>query len=42
MTGAMVGADFSIYVGVAQIPMYVLPLLLTPVYRRLTAVAQCS
>jgi len=42
MTGAMVGADFSIYVGVAQIPMYVLPLLLTPVYRRLTAVASSS
>lgn len=42
MTGAMAGTDFSIYVGVAQIPMYVLPLLLTPVYRRLTGIGGSS
>ena len=35
LSGGILGKDFQIYVGVAQIPMYVLPLVLTPLYRRL-------
>jgi BASS family bile acid:Na+ symporter len=42
MTETMVGPDFAIYVGVAQIPMYVLPVLLTPLYQRVSARAISS
>ena len=35
LSGGILGSDFQIYVGIAQIPMYVLPLVLTPLYRRL-------
>lgn len=42
MTGTMVGPDFAIYVGVAQIPMYVLPMLLAPLYHRIRALPMSS
>ena len=35
VTGGTAGAAFDLYVGVAQIPMYFAPLLLTPLARRL-------
>lgn len=34
VTGASAGAEFSLYVGIAQIPMYFAPLLLAPFVRR--------
>jgi BASS family bile acid:Na+ symporter len=35
VTGGTAGAAFDLYVGIAQIPMYFVPLLLTPLARRL-------
>ncbi len=34
ITGTMLGSDFLIFVAVAQIPMYLLPLIMKPVYTR--------
>ena len=35
LTAGFVGPDFALYVAMAQIPMYLLPLLARPIYRRL-------
>lgn len=37
ITGGIGGPDFFLFVGLAQIPMYILPALLAPVYRHLAA-----
>ena len=37
ITTGLVGPDFSIYVGVAQLPMYFVPMVLAPIVRRATA-----
>ena len=35
LTGDIFGADLALYVAMAQVPIYLLPLIARPVYRRL-------
>ncbi len=37
LTGSFVGPDLGLYVAMAQIPIYLLPLLAKPLYGRLLA-----
>ena len=34
LTGGLIGPDFALYVAMAQIPMYLMPVIVKPIYRR--------
>ena len=34
LTGGLLGPDFALYVAMAQIPMYLMPVIVRPIYGR--------